>query len=91
MNVNFLEQFVYFGVVGDLLIIAAQVITAVQMVYEEKFVVKHNVPALQAVGWEGKMKSASKFDNLCHTVRMIGDGFIDFSSYEPRMLMGVFW
>jgi len=23
------------------------------MVYEEKFINKHNVPALQAVGWEG--------------------------------------
>lgn len=33
----------------------AQVITACQMVYEEKFVTKHNVPPLQAVGWEGKL------------------------------------
>ena len=24
------------------------------MVYEEKFISKYNVPALQAVGWEGK-------------------------------------
>lgn len=31
----------------------AQIITACQMVYEEKFITKHNVPALQAVGWEG--------------------------------------
>ena len=31
----------------------AQVIVASQMVYEEKFVTKYNVPALQAVGWEG--------------------------------------
>ena len=23
------------------------------MVYEEKFVMKHNIPPLQAVGWEG--------------------------------------
>jgi len=38
---------------GDLLIIMAQIISATQMVYEEKFVNKHNVPALQAVGWEG--------------------------------------
>lgn len=40
-------------IAGDLLIILAQVITASQMVYEEKFVTRHNVPALQAVGWEG--------------------------------------
>ena len=38
---------------GDLLIICAQIITAVQMVVEEKFVTGQNIPALQAVGWEG--------------------------------------
>lgn len=38
---------------GDLLIICAQVIAAVQMVLEEKFVAGQNIPALQAVGWEG--------------------------------------
>jgi drug/metabolite transporter (DMT)-like permease len=39
--------------VGDVLIIAAQIITAVQVVYEEKVVKKHNIPVLQMVGWEG--------------------------------------
>lgn len=38
---------------GDLLIICAQVITAVQMVVEEKYVAGLDIPALQAVGWEG--------------------------------------
>lgn len=38
---------------GDLLIICAQVITAVQMVIEEKFVSGLEIPPLQAVGWEG--------------------------------------
>ncbi|XP_022700355.1 solute carrier family 35 member F6-like [Varroa jacobsoni] len=38
---------------GDLLIIAAQLITALQMVLEEKFIVGHNVPPLQVVGLEG--------------------------------------
>ncbi|XP_017759386.1 PREDICTED: solute carrier family 35 member F6 [Eufriesea mexicana] len=38
---------------GDLLIICAQVLTAIQMVVEEKFVVEQNIPALLAVGWEG--------------------------------------
>jgi len=38
---------------GDILIVSSQVIVATQMVYEEKFVTKYNVPALQAVGWEG--------------------------------------
>lgn len=40
-------------ITGDLLIVMAQIVTASQMVWEEKFVNKHNVPALQAVGWEG--------------------------------------
>lgn len=40
-------------VTGDLLIVMAQIVTAAQMVWEEKFVTKHNVPPLQAVGWEG--------------------------------------
>jgi len=39
--------------VGDLLIFCSQVIVASQMVLEEKFITKYNVPALQAVGWEG--------------------------------------
>ncbi|KAJ8320519.1 hypothetical protein KUTeg_002106, partial [Tegillarca granosa] len=37
---------------GDLLIIMAQIIVSVQMVYEEKFISRYNVPPLQAVGWE---------------------------------------
>lgn len=40
-------------ITGDLLIILAQIITSVQMVYEEKYVSGLNIPALQAVGWEG--------------------------------------
>jgi len=40
-------------ITGDLLIVMAQIVTASQMVWEEKFVTKHNVPPLQAVGWEG--------------------------------------
>ncbi|CAL4176649.1 unnamed protein product, partial [Meganyctiphanes norvegica] len=38
---------------GDLLIVLGQIVTATQMVVEEKFVMGHNVPALLAVGWEG--------------------------------------
>ncbi|KAK3885338.1 hypothetical protein Pcinc_010441 [Petrolisthes cinctipes] len=42
-------------ITGDLMIVAAQVITATQMVVEEKFVTKHDVAPLLAVGWEGVM------------------------------------
>lgn len=38
-------------ITGDLLILTAQIITAVQMVYEEKFVAGMDIPALQ-----GKIK-----------------------------------
>lgn len=38
---------------GDTLIILAQIITASQMVFEERFVAGLDIPALQAVGWEG--------------------------------------
>eukprot|EP00050_Salpingoeca_kvevrii_P007216 m.294595 g.294595 ORF g.294595 m.294595 type:complete len:375 (-) comp13028_c0_seq1:400-1524(-) len=38
---------------GDILIICAQVVVAIQMVIEEKFVGKYQVQPLQAVGWEG--------------------------------------
>ncbi|CAG9767731.1 unnamed protein product [Ceutorhynchus assimilis] len=40
-------------ITGDLLIVIAQVIQAIQMVVEEKFVAGQNIPSLQAVGWEG--------------------------------------
>lgn len=39
--------------IGDTLIVLAQIITATQMVYEERFVGKLDIPSLQAVGWEG--------------------------------------
>jgi len=39
--------------IGDILIVCAQVIVATQMVYEEKFISKYNVHPLKAVGWEG--------------------------------------
>ena len=38
---------------GDLLIILAQGIVAIQMTVEEKIIKKYQVPALQGVGWEG--------------------------------------
>lgn len=44
----------WFCFIGDLLIIMAQIIVSVQMVLEEKFVYKHNVHPLKAVGTEGK-------------------------------------
>lgn len=40
-------------ITGDLLIIIAQIITATQMVIEEKYVTGLDIPPLQAVGWEG--------------------------------------
>lgn len=42
-------------ITGDLLIITAQIITASQMVIEEKYVNGLDIPPLQAVGWEGTL------------------------------------
>jgi len=39
--------------VGDLLIIIAQIISAIQFVYEEKFINQHNFHPLLVVGLEG--------------------------------------
>jgi len=38
---------------GDIIIVCAQLVVAVQMVVEEKFIGKYNIPPLQVVGWEG--------------------------------------
>lgn len=47
------KVFAVFFPAGDLLIIMAQIIVSVQMVLEEKFVYKHDVHPLRAVGTEG--------------------------------------
>lgn len=38
---------------GDLLIVIGQLINAIQMTVEERYVKGYNIPSLQAVGWEG--------------------------------------
>lgn len=38
---------------GDLLIIFSQIFQSLQMVYEEKFIKTFDIPALQAIGWQG--------------------------------------
>ncbi|UMM18605.1 hypothetical protein L5515_014591 [Caenorhabditis briggsae] len=40
-------------ITGNLLIVMAQIIVAIQMVYEQKYLTKYDVPALFAVGLEG--------------------------------------
>jgi len=40
-------------ITGDILIILAQILTAFQMIVEEKFLRGKNIPPLQAVGYEG--------------------------------------
>lgn len=50
---------------GDLLIIMAQIIVSVQMVLEEKFVYKHNVHPLRAVGTEGECGASHPLPIAC--------------------------
>lgn len=40
-------------IAGDALILVAMLFTSFQVVYEERFIGKYNIPPLQAVGWEG--------------------------------------
>jgi len=40
-------------ILGDIVIVSAQIVVAVQMVVEEKFIGKYKIPPLQVVGWEG--------------------------------------
>jgi len=40
-------------IAGDALILIGMLFTSFQMVYEERFIGKYNIPPLQAVGWEG--------------------------------------
>ena len=44
---------------GDLLIIMAQIIVSVQMVYEERVINRRNIHPLAAVGWEGRVGGAT--------------------------------
>lgn len=55
---GFFYNLIYFNIkfiVGDLLIIMAQIIVAIQMVTEQKFVLQYDVPPLLAVGLEGNI------------------------------------
>ena len=41
----------------------AQIIAATQMVVEEKFLKQHDIPPLQAVGWEGKLSCPFQYES----------------------------
>ncbi|XP_003378025.1 hypothetical protein Tsp_02190 [Trichinella spiralis] len=47
---------------GDLLIVIAQIVIALQMVYEQKFISKYNVAPMLAVGLEGLIVSIAFFN-----------------------------
>ena len=62
--------------VGDILVIVAQVIVSVQMVYEEKVISKYAIAPLQAVGWEGF------FGFVLMSLLLIPFAYIDVGSQE---------
>ncbi|XP_029965984.1 solute carrier family 35 member F6-like [Salarias fasciatus] len=70
-------------ITGDLLIIMAQIIVSVQMVLEEKFVYKHDVHPLRAVGTEGF------FGFVVLTLLLIPMYFIPVGSFggNPRQVL----
>lgn len=89
-------------ITGDLLIILAQIISACQMVYEEKYVAGMNIPPLQAVGWEGVfgfsvlsvllvifyyIPAPAHFDhNARHTVEDFVDGLVQIANNSLLLL-----
>ena len=65
---------------GDLIILIAQVVQAVQVVIEEKFVNGKDIHPLQAVGWEGKRNSFSNaFNNLFKFAFIQPDEIVKFA------------
>lgn len=46
----------------------AQIIVAVQMVYEQKFIMKYNIPPLLAVGLEGDLHISVGIESDCKTL-----------------------
>lgn len=40
---------------GDCLIVGAQILIAIQLVSEEKLIKDYDVPALNAIGWQGRI------------------------------------
>ncbi|KAK5879903.1 hypothetical protein CesoFtcFv8_022979 [Champsocephalus esox] len=90
-------------ITGDLLIIMAQVIVSVQMVLEEKFVYKHDVHPLKAVGTEGFfgfvvlslllipmyfIHVGSFSDNPRHVLEDVLDAFCQIG-HEPLILLAL--
>ncbi len=43
----------FHSIIGDIILITAQIVVAFQGTYEEKILKKYDVAPLQAVGWEG--------------------------------------
>ena len=73
---------------GDLLIITAQVIVAIQMVYEEKVLSKYDAPPLQAVGLEGLYECIVAFRQSCD--RFCLQLFVWFLIRERCTVAGLF-
>lgn len=71
--------------IGDGLIIAAQIIVAAQMVIEEKFVNGKNIHPLRAVGWEGFFGACILSILLVPFYYIILPPNFCGSSYEPAL------
>ena len=56
---------------GDLLIILAQIICAIQFVYEEKFIKRHNFAPLLVVGLEGLKNTFAVNLSICSCSRVV--------------------
>lgn len=64
-------------ITGDLLIVTAQIITAVQMVYEERFVAGLDIPALQG----RKFRFIPQVKNMTNDDRFIFDSAVGYEGF----------
>ncbi|GFU00282.1 solute carrier family 35 member F6 [Nephila pilipes] len=71
-------------ITGDLLIVMAQIIVATQMVVEEKFITKHNVPPLLGVGWEVNSSTRQVF--ICLGLPFVSE---HMDSTEESIMCGI--
>lgn len=76
-------QFVELCGIGTVVLVSSQICRAIQIIYEEKIMVKYDIPPLYGVGWEGI------FGSVIAGLMMIASYFIDIGdrSFNPRHVL----
>ena len=76
--------------IGDAIVVGAQVIAASQFVYEEKFIRKYDIPALKVVGLEGNIINGTMIPEKLNTLNFtLTNRFVRIHSSHP--FIDSFW